>query len=160
MVCAEWQVIKIQSAQVDKTCPNTLTLASHANLQSTSRWPRRVWTQSLLYFTETLGSRSLLISSFMQLQQGGSFPLKKRTKLYELKQIWGLASCSVHMTSTWLWFWETTTKPFNSSNLYIFLNSLLLRETTSYKEIKSGSSHIRHHTSQLHNCKSQSQSQL
>mgnify|MGYP007004896390 FL=1 len=55
------------------------------------------------------------------------------------------------MTATWLCFWKTTTKPLNSSNNK-FLNSRWLIETTSYKKIKSGSSHVTHHTSHITNC--------
>ena len=61
-----------------------------------------------------------------------------------LKTIRDLASYSVHMTATWLWFWKTTTKPLNSSNNK-FVNSCWLIETTSKSNLDPRMSHITHH---------------
>ena len=69
--------------------------------------------------------------------------------LFQVKiVIRGLASYCVHTTATWDKFWNIIKKVRNHSD-GAFLVSPGLIESRSYKKIKSGTSHIAHHTSHI-----------
>ena len=60
----------------------------------------------------------------------------------------GLARYCVHTTATWDQFWNIIKKVRNHSD-GVFLVFPWLIESRSYKNIKSGTSHITHHTSHI-----------
>ena len=64
------------------------------------------------------------------------------------KCVWGLARYCVHTTATWDQFCNIIKKVRNHSD-GIFLVFPWLIESRSYKKIKSGTSHITHHTSHI-----------
>ena len=62
--------------------------------------------------------------------------------------VWGLARYRVHTTATWDQFCNIIKKVRNHSD-GMFLVFPWLIESRSYKKIKSGTSHITHHTSHI-----------
>ena len=70
------------------------------------------------------------------------------TLLFIIFSLWGLARYRVHTTATWDKFWNIIKKVRNHSD-GVFLVSSWPIESRSCKKIKSGTSHITHHTSHI-----------